>query len=93
MTSVSVAKLVLFVFICPNCSAVYQHKAVLGPRQVGNRAEPYQVLVIEEMDHSRCPFPHWHQVWGSPVQPQQAQRGALLHTVHGVPDWSDKPHD
>lgn len=73
--------------------AVYQHKVIVGPRQVRNRAEPYQVLVIEEMDHSRCPFSHGHQVWGSPVQPQQAQCGALLHTVHGVPDWRDKQYD
>lgn len=46
----------------------------------------YQVLVVEKMDHSRCPFSHWYQVRRSPVQPQQAQCCALLHTVHGVPD-------
>lgn len=44
----------------------------------------YQVLIVQQMDHACRPVPHGHQVGRCPVQSQQAQGGALLHTVHGV---------
>ena len=46
----------------------------------------YQMLVVEEVHHAGRPVAHGDEVRGRPVQAQQAQRSALLHAVHGVPD-------
>ena len=51
------------------------------------------MLVVEEVHHAGRPVAHGDEVRGCPVQAQQAQRGALLHAVHGVPNGRDAVHE
>lgn len=44
----------------------------------------YQVLIIEQMHNSCCPFTHGDQVRRCPVESQQTQCCTLLHAVHSV---------
>lgn len=44
----------------------------------------YQMLVVEKVHHSGRPVSHGDEIRRRSVQTQQAQGGALLHTVHGI---------
>lgn len=52
----------------------------------GSSRGTYQVLIVEEVHHSGRPVTRGDQVGRRPVQTQQAQGGALLRAVHGVPE-------
>lgn len=64
------------------CTSAWRMALLMA--SVARAAWTHQVLVIEQVHHTRCPVTHRDKVRGCPVQAQQAQGCALLHAVHGV---------